>query len=334
VTYIIAEIGPNHNGSVETAIDMIGRLALAGADAVKFQISKLENAYSADAFKVDYQNRNDDAKSPLEMAKRYQLPFEAHHTLQDVCKSAGVGYMCTAFEMESLRFLDKEMDMPYFKIPSGEIHTIDMLEYIGAGNLPILMSTGASTFDDISKALRVLEGQGAKDITLLHCVSNYPAPVEDIHLNVILELEARFGYPVGYSDHTLGNDCAVAATALGACVIEKHVTFDRYSSGPDHQASATIEEFAELVRSIRIVERARGGRQKVFSAEETKIRAAVRKSVVAARHLSQGEMISAGDILFKRPGTGLSPLTRDSIIGRTLKSDVEENHVISETDLT
>ena len=333
MTYVIAEVGPNHNGSVETAVEFIERLAPTGVDAVKFQLSKPENAYSADAFKVDYQKRHDDAKSPLEMARRYQLPFDDHQILVEACRASGVDYLCTAFEMESLRFLEEQFEMPYVKIPSGEIHSVDMLDYIGSRHRPVLLSTGASSFEDIERALNILEAAGTKAITILHCVSNYPAPADDIHLNVIPELKARFGYPVGYSDHTLGNDCALAAVSLGAIVVEKHVTLDRNAVGPDHQASATIDEVQALVASIRTIERALGGRKKVFSEAETKIRGAVRKSIVAARDIEAGAVIVRDDLCFKRPGNGISPLEIAAVVGRTARRPMSTDRLIQPDDL-
>lgn len=332
-TFVIAEIGPNHNGSLDTALEMIARLASSGADAIKFQLAQPEAVYSADAFKAGYQAKNDGAGSVIEMSRRLQLPREAHKVLSESCARAGILYLCTAFDIDSLRFLDETLKVPMFKIASGEMLTLDMLEYMAERGLPVIMSTGMATFDEIECALSVLTARGLRDITLLHCVSNYPAPYKDINLNVMQSLGARFSCKVGFSDHSLGAECCIAAVALGASVVEKHVTLDQNMVGPDHKASATLDEFSALVRSIRNVEAALGSPEKTFSEEEDGIRRMARKSIVATRKLTAGEFIRLEDITFKRPGTGLSPMDRDCIIGRRVLHELNENCVIQASDL-
>lgn len=327
-TYIIAEVGPNHNGSLSQAILLIEALAEIGVDAVKFQISKLENAYSKDAFKPKYQKENDTEISPLEMSKKYQLSFEDHLVLWKKCKECGVDYLCTAFEMISLNFLSDNIDMPYYKIPSGEILTLDILEHISNKNKPVLLSTGMASYDEIEMVLNVLNKNGKKEITILHCISNYPAPAEDVNLNVMLELKRRFSTPVGFSDHTNGNEAAIAAVALGATVIEKHVTFDKNAEGPDHKASSTVEEFKSLVNSIRTVDKMMGTTKKVFSSDELEIKKSARKSIVSNKSMKKGHIIQREDICFKRPGFGYSPFDLDIVIGKKLLVDLEENRVI------
>jgi N,N'-diacetyllegionaminate synthase len=332
-TYIIAEVGPNHNGSLERALIMIEELSAIGVDAVKFQISKLENAYSKDAFKPAYQKKNDKEKSPLEMSKKFQLPFEEHLKLSKACSKYGVDYLCTAFEMESLRFLTKKIEMPYYKIPSGELLTVDMLEHIAGQKKPILLSTGMASYDEIEKSVNILNKDEIKDITILHCISNYPTPAEDVNLNVMLEIKSRFNVPVGFSDHTLGNDAAIAAVALGATVIEKHVTYDKNVEGPDHKASATIAEFSSLVKSIRNVDKMMGTNEKVFSEDELEIKKSVRKSIVTTQYLPKGHVISKQDICFKRPGFGFKPIDREKVIGRKVIKGIEADRVILEEHL-
>lgn len=332
-TFVIAEIGPNHNGSLDTALKMVQRLANSGANAIKFQLARPEAVYSADAFKASYQARNDGAGSVIEMSRRLQLPREAHQVLSDACQKIGIPYLCTAFDIESLRFLDEVLKVPMFKIASGEMLTLDMLEYMSERRLPVIMSTGMATFEEIECALSVLKSKGLQEITLLHCVSSYPAQHKDINLNVMDTLATRFDCEIGFSDHSLGAECCLAAVALGARVIEKHVTLDQDMAGPDHKASATIEEFTALVRSIRHVEAALGVPEKVFSEEEEGVRRMARKSIVATRKLAAGELIRLEDISFKRPGTGLSPMDRDRIIGRRVLHDLNENCVIQATDL-
>lgn len=332
-TFVIAEVGPNHNGLLETALEMVRRLASSGADAIKFQLAQPEKVYSAEAFKANYQKRNDGVGSIIEMSRRIQLPREAHKRLSEECHAIGISYLCTAFDLESLRFIDQQLDVPMFKVASGELMSLDMLEYMAEHEKPVLLSTGMATYEEIGSALSILKKRNLKDITLLHCVSNYPAPYEDMNLRVISELARRFGCKVGFSDHSLEPECCLAAVALGATVIEKHVTLDKNMPGPDHKASATIEEFAVLVASIRRVEAALGTSEKRFSDEEDGIRRMSRKSIVAIRAIAAGEIIGADDITFKRPGTGMSPMERDRVLGCRVVRDLAADHVIRAEDV-
>lgn len=327
-TYIIAEVGPNHNGSLERAIALVIDLSKIGVDAIKFQVAKLENSYSKDAFKPKYQRENDKEKSPIEMSKKYQLPFEDHLVLSKVCKENGVDYMCTAFEMESLRFLTNNIDMPYYKVPSGEILTLDILEHIAEHQKPIILSTGMASFEEMEMAVEVLKKKGNNQVTILHCISNYPVPAEDVNLNVMLEIKSRFKTPVGFSDHTIGNDAAIAAVALGATIIEKHVTFDKNAEGPDHKASSTVDEFAELVKSIRNVDKMMGSKEKIFSKDELEIKKSARKSIVTLKELKKGHVLKREDICFKRPGFGFNPFELNKVLGKVLVDDIEANRVI------
>lgn len=332
-TFVVAEVGPNHNGSADRALGMIDALSKAGADAVKFQLARPEMVYSADAFKADYQAVNDGAGPVIEMSRRNQLSRDDHKRLYDACRRAGVAYMCTAFDLDSLEFLDRTFDLPYFKVPSGEILSVDMLEYMAGRGRPILLSTGMATLDDIGRALGVLESQGSKDITILHCVSCYPAAYGLINLNVMKSLASRFGRPIGYSDHTQGPECCLAAVAMGACVVEKHVTPDRDLPGPDHKASATVDEFAALVASIRRIEESMGDGDKKFSEEESAVRRMARKSVVTVRAIEKGEVIARRDVCFKRPGIGIAPIDIDTVVGRTVRRPIDADRVIRREDL-
>ncbi|MXV39000.1 hypothetical protein GO491_10000 [Flavobacteriaceae bacterium Ap0902] len=332
-TYIIAEIGPNHNGEIQRALDMIEQLARVGVDAVKFQITVPENAYSLDAFKADYQKKESNSgESAVNMSKSYKLSFEDHFTLYQHCLENKVDYLCSAFEMESLKFINENFNLPFYKIPSGEIFSVDLIEYMAKYDKPFILSTGMASYDEIEKSIELINSNFKKDITILHCISNYPAPYEDVNLNVMLELKKRFDYPIGFSDHTIGNDASIAAVALGASIIEKHVTQDKSLPGPDHKASITIEEFGELVKSIRNVEKMLGSTEKKLSEEELKIKKAVRKSFVATKDLPSGHVLEKEDITFKRPGIGISPLERNNYIGKILKKSVKENRVIKKED--
>jgi N,N'-diacetyllegionaminate synthase len=326
--YIIAEIGPNHMGKIDIALSLVKQLAEIGVDAVKFQLNFPENFFSKDSFKPRYQKESDSGNSPMEMSKQYQLSHDEHIKLFKACQDYGVDYLCTGFEINSLKFLNESLDMKYFKVPSGEILTIDLLEYIAKCQKPIFLSTGMASYDDIQKSLDILNQHHTQDITILHCVSNYPAPAEDVNLNVMLELKRRFHVEIGFSDHTLGNNGAIAAVALGAKVIEKHVTFNKNAVGPDHQASSTVEEFASLVQSIREVEKMMGTTEKIFSKDELEIKKAARKSIVSTKKLKIGHIISREDICFKRPGFGFRPVDMDFVIGKTVVREIEENRVI------
>ena len=329
-TYIVAEVGPNHNGSIERAIEMVRRISKIGANAVKFQLANPDSLYSLDSFKVAYQKKNDRSKSAKEMSAKNQLSLDEHKVLYDECRNNKVDYLCTAFDLESLIFLDTQLDLPYFKIASGEIFSLDMLEYMSNRDRSIILSTGMATFSEIEITINLLNRISKKDIILLHCISNYPAPYRAVNLKVMNELKKGFQYPVGFSDHTIGNDCAIVAVALGACLIEKHVTLDKNLPGPDHKSSSTIEEFAELVKSIKNVEIAMGSSQKKISEQEKEIARAVRKSIVSLRVLEPGEAIKATDICFKRPGIGFLPIEKDIIIGKRAKVRIGKDRVITE----
>lgn len=331
--FIIAEVGPNHNGDVKLALELTGRLAEIGVDAVKFQIGRPELSLSLDAFKAGYQVENDNAEDIFEAVRRRQLSHDEHRQVLQACRRAGVEYMCSAFDMESLEFLDRDLDLARFKVPSGEILSTDMLSYMAARRKPVILSTGMASSQEIDDALDLLTSQGERDITLLHCISAYPAPLESVHLRSMVGLGEATGYPVGFSDHTLGTDAAVAAVALGARVIEKHVTPDRTLPGPDHKASATVEEFRVLVDRIRNVEKVLGSRDRVFSPAELEIARVARKSIVAARDLEPGGRLSAEDLCFRRPGTGLPPARRDSLLGLRVVRPIQANRVIRKEDL-
>ena len=331
--FIIAEIGPNHNGSIHNAIDLITQLSSSGINAVKFQLANPYSVYSSDAFKAEYQKMNDGKGSVVEMSKRVQLSKEDHKVLKKQCDQCGITYLCTAFDLDSLIFLDQQLDIPVFKIASGEILTIDMLEYISEQNKPVILSTGMSSFDDINSSLKILTRHGLSDITLLHCVSSYPALPEQLNLRVISNLISRYEYKVGFSDHSLGYEAALLSTALGATLIEKHVTLDTTLPGPDHKASLTVDEFHEFVRLIRLSEQMLGTIDKVFSSDELNTRDMARKSIVLKTSLKAGSVIDPANITFKRPGTGLSPLLRDSVIGKKALHDIPADRIFLESDL-
>lgn len=326
--YIIAEVGPNHNGDENIALRMIDKIAKTGVNAIKFQMTNPFMLYSKDSFKANYQKKNDSTKGALEMSLRHQLTKESHYKCFCRCKELGVDYICTAFDLESLLYLDSKFEMPYYKVASGEIFSLDIIEHISKQHKPIILSTGMATYEEIEKAIDLLNQNFKKDITILHCISNYPAKYEEVNLLNMLELKKRFGYEVGFSDHTIGNECAIAAVAMGASMIEKHVTFDKNANGPDHKASIDIDELGVLVSSIRHVETAIGVRERKFSESQREISKVARKSCVTTRAMKKGEIVHTEDICFKRPGTGILPINKDDIIGKVLKVDLAADKVI------
>lgn len=351
--FIIAEAGVNHNGSLELALQLVDAAADSGADAVKFQTFKAERLATATAAKADYQvaNTREDG-SQLAMLKMLELE-PAHHTiLVERCKQRGIRFMSTAFDAESLAFLGT-LGMPALKLPSGDITAGPLLLQAARLRMPLIVSSGMSTLADLEGALGVLafgllqdrepsgradfeaaycsaEGQRAllAHVTLLHCVTQYPAPPEAVNLRAMDTMAAAFGLPVGYSDHTEGIEVALAAVARGASVIEKHFTLDRNLPGPDHAASLEPDELRQMVRSIRNIETALGSARKAPAAQEVGNRPVARRSVVAARAIRRGELFSAQSLAIKRPGTGISPIDIWSLIGRPASRDFDADELI------
>ena len=311
--YLIGEVGPNHNGSVETALTMIEKMAEAGVDCVKFQMTDPYLLYSDDSFKASYQKKNDKAKGVREMSLSYQLKREAHIPLFEKCKECGVDYVCSAFDLESLLYLDEHFDM---------------IDYISERNKPIILSTGMATYEEVEKALTLLNRHSQKDITVLHCISNYPAKYEEVNLRNMLTLREKFGCKVGFSDHTVGNECAIAAAAMGATMIEKHVTLDKNANGPDHKASIDIPELTSLISSVRHVEMALGSFERQFSESQREISRVARKSLITKHPMKTGDIITKEDFCFKRPGIGFLPIEQDQVIGHRLLVDIEADRVI------
>ena len=330
--FIIAEAGVNHNGNEAIAHKLVDAAAEAGADAVKFQTFRASELVSASAPKALYQQRTTEvAESQLSMIRRLELNETAHRSLMEHCSQRGIRFLSSPFDLHSIDFLHS-LGLETFKIPSGEITNIPYLRRIGNCGVPVILSTGMSVLGEIEKALEVLEHVGTprERITLLHCTTEYPAPVGEINLRAMETLLRAFPgiAGVGYSDHTQGIHIPVAAAAMGACVIEKHFSLDRNMEGPDHKASLEPDELASMVRAIRDVERARGdGIKRPTDSELSNIRVA-RKSLVAARPIQKGEVFSEENLTVKRPGTGVSPLLWDDYIGRTALRDYQTDELI------
>lgn len=325
---IIAEAGVNHNGSLEMAKEMARVAKECGADIVKYQTAVPELVVSKFAEKAEYQKQTTDAaESQLEMIRKLHFSFEAHRELKEYCDSIGIQYLSAPFDIPSVRFLGS-LNLPLMKIPSGEITNLPYLEEVAKLRVPVVLSTGMSNLNEITDALGVLDDGGCPEVTVLHCNTQYPTPYEDANLTAMVELFEQFGLPVGLSDHTPGWECDVAATVLGAQVIEKHFTLDKSLPGPDQQASLDPAELKAMVDAVRHVETALGDGHKRLTASEAPNKAVARKSIVAARPIAAGEVFTADNLTTKRPGDGISPMRWHEILGQTAKRDFAEDEKI------
>lgn len=329
-TIIIAEAGVNHNGNYEMARRMITAARDAGADYVKFQTAVPELVISTFAPKAEYQRETTgSAESQLEMCKAIHLPLSDYASLKDICDKEGIGFMSTPFDLVSIDCL-AGLDMDYWKIPSGEITNLPYLRKIAAIGGRVILSTGMSTLDEVATAVDILEDGGIprKDIILLHCTTQYPTPPDAVNLRAMDALTTLGCGAVGYSDHTVGITIPVAAVARGAKVIEKHFTLDRNLPGPDHRASLEPGELAEMVKAIRTVEQCLGSGDKVVADAERDNITVARKSIVAARNIAQGELLTEENITVKRPGNGISPMLWDQVLGTQAKRDYIADELI------
>jgi N-acetylneuraminate synthase len=354
--YIIAEAGVNHNGSLDTALQLVDAAAEAGADAVKFQTFTAEHLVRRNAPKAEYQKQTTGTdESQYEMLRRLELPRAAHETLIERCSARGIDFLSTPFDEESLDFLTDDLGLKTIKLGSGEVTNGPLLLRTARKGVDVILSTGMSTLGEVETALACLafgytasgespsldaflsayvsqEGQGAlrKRVTLLHCTTEYPAPFGEVNLRSMRTMREAFSLPVGYSDHTEGIAVSIAAAALGASVIEKHFTLDRALPGPDHKASLEPEQLAELVRSVRRTEAALGSAVKAPAPSELENRKIVRKSLTAKCTIIQGERLSPENVTCKRPGSGVSPFSFWSLLGRTTIREYAEDEALEE----
>lgn len=331
-TFIIAEAGVNHNGSLELAKKLIDVAVEAGVDAVKFQTFKADRLVSKSAQKAAYQKQTTSAdETQYEMIRKLELDESAHRELIRYCKENQIMFLSTPFDHDSIDLLN-DLGMPIFKIPSGEITNLPYLRHVGRLGKGVILSTGMADLGEIEEALDVLMQSGVpkENITVLHATTEYPCPIEEVNLRAMQTIGAAFGVKVGYSDHTQGIEVPIAAVAMGACVIEKHFTLDRTMEGPDHKASLEPQELKTMVQAIRHIDQALGNGIKKPSKGETKNIAIARKSIVAAREIKIGEPFSAQNITTKRPGTGISPMCWDEIIGRTALRDFAADEMIEQ----
>lgn len=325
---VIAEAGVNHNGNPKLAKEMIDAAKEAGADYIKFQTFIPENLVSRYAEKAEYQKETTDAdETQLQMLQKLTLKCEDFLKLKKYCDESGIGFLSTPFDLDSIDFLEKS-GCALWKIPSGEITNLPYLEKIAKTHKPIILSTGMSEIDEIRECFELLKKHGTEDITLLHCTTQYPTPFIDVNLNAMLTLKKQFGCKVGYSDHTSGIEVPIAAVAMGASVIEKHFTLDRTMEGPDHKASLEPDELKKMVESVRNIEKALGSTVKKTVPSEAKNREVVRKSIVAAKNIDMGEMLTEENLTTKRPGYGISPMRWHEVIGTNAIRSFEEDELI------
>ncbi len=329
-TFIIAEAGVNHNGSFDLARRLVDVAVEAGVDAVKFQTFKAEKIATKYAQKAQYQKgKSEMQESQLKMLKNVELPYSDFIKLKKYCEEKNIIFLSSPFDLESADFL-YNLGIDIFKIPSGEITNYLLLKRIGSYNKKIILSTGMADLGEIEDAIDLIVESGTKreNIALLHCTTEYPAPMEEINLKAMLTLKVAFCLPVGYSDHTEGSEIPIAAVAMGATIIEKHFTLDKSLPGPDHSASLEPGELKSMVKAIRNIEKAMGDGIKKPSMSELKNRDIVRKSIVAARRIKRGEIFTGENLTLKRPGYGISPMRWNEIIGKIANKDYEEDEII------
>ena len=328
---IIAEAGVNHNGNLGLAKKLIATAAEAGADLVKFQTFMAKNLVTTAAPKADYQMKTtESSESQFDMIRQLELTHEDHAVLIEECSSQGIGFFSTAFDFQSFDLLTNLGCVDLVKIPSGELTNLPLLRYMSRLGKPLLLSTGMANLGEIEAAIGVIEAAGTPRhlITVLHCSTEYPTPMEDVNLRAMVNIKAALGVEIGYSDHTPGIEVPIAAVAMGATVIEKHFTLDRNLPGPDHRASLEPQELKAMVDGIRNIERAFGDGIKRPTGSELRNKLVARKSIVASRAIRAGEVFTIENIVTKRPGTGLSPMLWDQVIGRKATHDFAVDELI------
>ena len=328
--FIIAEAGVNHNGSIELAFKLVDAAVNAGADAIKFQTFKSESLVSKNTQKAEYQKKTtDSSESQLEMLQKLELKLDAYKKLNDYCKEKNIMFLSTPFDHSSIDLLNG-LDLKIFKIPSGEITNLPYLRHIGSLAKKIILSTGMSTLKEVGEAISILVSSGTKkeNISVLHANTMYPTPMEDVNLNAMQTIKNEFDIAVGYSDHTLGIEVDIAAVAMGATIIEKHFTLDKMMIGPDHKASLEPRELEAMVAAIRNIEKALGSNIKTVTPSEQVNKNIVRKSITAKCIINKGEKLTEDNLVVKRPGTGISPMKWDKVIGTLAMTDYQSDELI------
>lgn len=339
--YIIAEAGVNHNGSVQMAVDLIDAAVAAGADAVKFQTFKADRLVAPGARKAEYQKVHTGDGDQFAMLKALELSDSMHFRLAEHCAAKGIEFLSTPFDDEAAEFLIS-LGCRRLKVPSGELTNLPFIRFLASKGLPLIVSTGMADLEEVSEAISVIDEERLKSggrlslsemVTLLHCTSNYPAPLHDVNLRAMQTLSRTFGLPVGYSDHTAGISVGPVARALGATVYEKHFTLDRTLPGPDHPASLEPAELAQLVRSIRDVDVMLGSDVKQPTAAEIEVRVAARRSVTVSKTIAAGEMLTADALVLMRPGDGIAPRELEQVVGRRVRRKLPAGTTLNWDDL-
>ncbi len=332
--FIIAEAGVNHNGDIKLAKKLVDMALYAGADAVKFQTFKSEKLVTGYAKMAKYQKDNIGAEdSQFNMLKKLELSYNQFEELKKYCEHKGIIFMSTPFDIESADFLNS-IGLEAFKISSGDLNNIPLLEHIAGFNKPIILSSGMAVLGEIEEAVMSLKNKGIKDIAVLHCTSNYPAALETVNLRAMNTIKDSFNVVGGYSDHTEGITIPIAAAALGANIIEKHFTLDKTMEGPDHKASLEPEELKKMIQGIRNVEISLGSGIKIFTESEISTMQVARKSIVACRYIKKGEIVELEDLDYKRPGNGLSPKYYKELIGKKAVKDINIDEQVTFTSVT
>ncbi|MEA5009352.1 N-acetylneuraminate synthase [Clostridium tyrobutyricum] len=326
--FIIAEAGVNHNGNIDIAKKLIDAACKAGADAVKFQTFKAENLVTINAPKAEYQKETTGTGNQFGMLKKLELSFEDHIYLKQYCDKKSIIFLSTPFDFESVDLLEK-IGVEYYKTSSGDLTNIPLLEYIAKLQKPMIVSTGMANLGEVEIAVKAIKKYMNKDLYLLHCTSNYPNMYEDVNLNAMNTLKSAFKVPVGYSDHTVGIEVPIAAVAMGAKIIEKHFTLDKFMEGPDHRASLEPDKLKDMVDGIRNIEKAFGDGIKRCNENEKDTKKVARKSIVAKTNLKKGQKLSINNIAFKRPETGISPIYTNIIIDKKINRDVNKDELIT-----
>ena len=325
--FVIAEAGVNHNGDLDIAKKLIDKAVEAGADAVKFQTFKAEELVTKEAPKAQYQKITTGDGNQYEMLKKLELSESDYAVLKKYCEKKGILFLSTPFDFESVDILEK-LDIPLYKVSSGDLTNLPLLKYIAKKHKPIILSTGMANLAEVEEAVHAIYEEGNEQIVLLHCTSNYPTAYEDVNLKAMLTLKEAFKLTVGYSDHTTGIEVPIAAVALGASVIEKHFTLDRNMPGPDHRASLEPDELKCMIDSIRNIEKAMGDGIKRCREVEEKSKFVSRKSVVARKNISKGQVITKDMLAYKRPCIGLEPKYTQFVLGKIANRDINKDEPI------
>ena len=329
-TFIIAEIGVNHNGDIDLAKKMIKSASECGVDAVKFQTFKSEDLVTENAKTADYQQKNTNENSQLEMLKKLELSFDDFRELKDYALKHDVLFISSPFDIDSVDLLEK-LEVPLYKLGSGELTNFELIDHVQKTDKPIIISTGMATMDEIQETYDFIKNK--ENLIMLHCITGYPTEFSEANLNFIKTLQSKFNVPIGFSDHSPGIELPIAAVALGACVVEKHFTLDKNLEGPDHKASLNPKEFKAMVDAIRNIEVAMGDGIRTFSENELEIKKVARKSIVLNEDVSKGTSIKRDMLSIKRPGTGIPPKFIEDVVGRKAINDLKANSVLKWDDL-